>query len=70
LGGIIKNIKIAIEDLLVVLQSMREEGTTEIVFCEKNGYPALYDFDNADSYIMFQGVDGEGNVNDESEEIH
>jgi hypothetical protein len=58
-------VKISIDDLLTVLETMKNEGTLEIVMCERSGYPALYDFDNQDSYIMFQGVDSEGNVNDE-----
>lgn len=52
-----KKIKIDITDLMVVLEAMVEGGTTEIIFFEHGGLPAIADADEPDSCITFQTFD-------------
>lgn len=65
-----RKIKIPLEDLLAVLEALREGGTKDIVFFTHNDLPAIADFDDMDQVITFQSVDAEGKVDDEDEVIH
>lgn len=64
-----KKIKISLQDLLVVLQAMAENGTEEIIFFEKNGVPALSDAEEPDNIITFQTFDPEQETKD-GDSIH
>lgn len=56
-----KKIKINLEDLLVVLEAMRENGTTDIIFFEHGDsmLPAICDANEPDNIIAFQTFDPE-----------
>lgn len=54
-----KKIKIDIRDLMVVLEAMVENGTTEIVFFDHDDLPAIADADEPDNFITFQTFDEE-----------
>lgn len=61
-----RKIKVSLDDLLVVLESMRDTaGTTEIIFFEYNGKPAICDADDRDNVISFATESD----NEENEEI-
>lgn len=61
-----KKIKVAIDDLLVVLEAMKENGTTDIMIFEYNGSPAICDSSEPDNIISFQTVSENGDVEDET----
>ncbi len=65
-----KRVKISIQDLMVVLEQMVENGTTDIVFFEYNGYPAISDADDMDRVITFQSVNEKGELNEDDETTH
>ncbi len=65
-----KKVKIPLEDLLAVLESMKQDGTQEIVFFEFNSLPAIADADEPDNVITFQTVSEKGEVSEEDEVIH
>lgn len=66
-----KKVKISLDDLLVVLEAMKETaGTKDILFFEFNGMPALCDAEDPDNIITFQSVSETGEVNEEDEVIH
>jgi hypothetical protein len=65
-----KKIKISIDDLLTVLDAMKENGTNEIIFFEHNNMPAICDSEDPDSIISFASVNEDGSVNEEDEVIH
>lgn len=65
-----KRIKISIDDLLAVLEAMKENDTTEIIFFEHSGYPAIMDAEDNGQVISFQGVDENGELTDEDEQVH
>lgn len=65
-----KKIKLDIQDLLVVLESMIDGGTTEIVFFEHNSFPAIADAENPDNIIAFAPVEDEEEEKDEDDQIH
>lgn len=66
-----KKVKIPLDDLLTVLSAMKDsEGTTDIIFFEYNGYPAIADFDEPDNVVTFASVNEEGEVNAEDEQVH
>lgn len=54
-----KRVKIDLNDLMVVLEAMKENGTTEIVFFEHGNLPAISDAADMDSVITFQTFDPE-----------
>ncbi len=54
-----KKIKISLADLLVVLNAMEEDGTTDIIFFQHEDVLALCDADDPDSLIKFQTYDNE-----------
>jgi len=64
-----KKVKISLQDLLVVLQAMDENGTEDIIFFEKNGVPALCDAEEPDNIITFQTFDPEQETKD-GDQIH
>lgn len=66
----IKKIKISLDDLLVVLDAMKENGTRDIYFFSYNDYPAICDSDDPESVITFQSVNETGEVNEDEEIIH
>jgi hypothetical protein len=56
-----KHVSIPIDDLITVLEAMRESGsTTHVVFTEYEGWPALCDRDEPENIIMFKGEEEEG----------
>jgi hypothetical protein len=67
-----KKIKIPIDELITVLEAMKESGgTTQIIIFEQNGIPAICDADEQENYILFQ-TEGEdpGETNDDGENLH
>lgn len=54
-----KKVKIAIADLITVLDVMRENGTTDVIFMEWQGLPAICDSADQDNIISFAIEDGE-----------
>lgn len=64
-----KKIKIDIRDLLVVLEAMIENGTSEIIFFEHGELPAIADADDPDNIIAFQTYDEEQETKD-GDQIH
>ena len=66
-----RKVKISLDDLMVVLEAMRETaGTTDIMFFEFNGMPAICDVQDPDNIVTFQSVSETGEVNEEDETIH
>jgi hypothetical protein len=66
-----RKVKISLDDLLVVLESMKETGgTQEITFFEYNGMPAICDSNDPDNIITFQSVNEAGEVNEDDETVH
>ncbi len=65
-----KKVKISIHDLLSVLQTMEENGTTDIIFFTYNDYPAIADNDDPDSVITFQSVNDKGELESDDEQTH
>lgn len=56
-----KKIRIDINDLIDVLEILRENGgTTHVLFFEHNNLPAMADADEPENIIMFQSVDEDG----------
>ena len=56
---------------MVVLQAMVDsEGTTEIIFFEFNGMPALADANEPDNIITFASVSETGEVDEDLEIVH
>lgn len=64
-----KKIKVNLEDILVVLEAMRENGTEDVVFFESDGMPAIADADEPENVIRFQTFDPEAE-NEKGEAIH
>lgn len=66
-GGKVKKIKINIDDLIGVLEIMKESGgTTDVIFFEYNNLPAMADAAEPENIIMFQAVPGA----EEEEVVH
>lgn len=66
-----KKIKISLDDLLVVLEAMKDSGgTKEILFFEYQGYPAICDANDPESVITFAAVNELGEVDEDLENIH
>lgn len=63
-----KKIKLDIDDLITVLDAMKENGTTSVIFFEYEDAPAMADADEPENIILFQ-ADGEVE-NDPNEAIH
>lgn len=62
----IKKIKIDIDDLITVLEAMKESaGTESVVIIEHEGLPALADANDMDNIIMFQAVGDEQNTDED-----
>ncbi len=54
-----KKVKIELEELLAVLEAMRDSGgTTEIIIFEHNSLPAICDANEPDNIVTFR-TDGE-----------
>lgn len=52
-----KKIKINIDDLIAVLEALKESGgTKEVIFFEYKDLPALADADEPENIIMFQAI--------------
>lgn len=58
-----KRVQIAIEDLMIVLEAMQGNGTTDIILFEYNDQPALADAAEPENIISFQVTDDQ---NDDS----
>lgn len=66
-----KKVKISLDDLLVVLEAMRETaGTQDILFFEFNGMPAICDAEDPDNIVTFQSVSETGEVDTDEEIVH
>lgn len=53
-----KRIKLNIDDLISVLEALKESGgTKEVIFFEYKDLPALADADEPENIIMFQAVE-------------
>lgn len=65
-----KKICISIDDLLVVLDAMKDNGTTDIIFFEFNSLPAICDKNEPDNIITFQSVNETGEVDEDNEVVH
>jgi hypothetical protein len=66
-----KKVKISLDDLLVVLEAMKDSaGTKDIMFFEFNGMPAICDAEDPDNIITFQAVSETGEVDTDEETIH
>lgn len=53
-----KKVAINLQDLVDVLEAMRDSnGTTDVIFFEYNGMPALADKEEPDNVITFQVYD-------------
>lgn len=61
-----KSVTISIEDLMVVLEALKENGSTEIMLFEYNGAPAMSDASEPDNIISFQTESANGEVEDET----
>lgn len=59
-----KKIKINLEDILIVLEAMQNNGTQDIIFFEHSGLPAIADADEPDNIITFQTFDPEAETKD------
>ena len=64
-----KKIKVALDDILIVLDAMKDHGTQDVIFFEHGGMPALCDADEPDNIITFQTFDPEDEP-DEDDSIH
>lgn len=54
-----KKIKINIDDLIQVLEVLRDNGgTKDVIFFEYNNLPAMADAAEPENIIMFQSVEG------------
>lgn len=61
-----KKVKISLDDLLVVLEAMRDSaGTQDVIFFEYKGMPALCDADDQDNIVTFAAVDENGDLTNE-----
>lgn len=64
-----KKIRLNIDDLITVLESLRDSGgTTEIIILDHDGYPAIVDANEQENVIMFQ-VD-ESEPVDPEDQVH
>lgn len=59
-----KKIKVSLEDILIVLEAMQNNGTVDVIFFEHGGLPALCDADEQDNIITFQTFDPEEETKD------
>lgn len=64
-----KKIAIDIQDLLLVLESLANEGTRQIILFEKNDVLAIADVEEPDNIITFQTYDEEAETKD-GDKIH
>lgn len=64
-----KRIKLDIDDLLIVLEAMRENGTKNIILFEHEDFPAIADYDEPDNIIAFQTYDDDVETKD-GDNIH
>lgn len=62
-----KKIRLPLLDLLVVLEAMNEQGTTEIILFEHDDLPAIADAAEPENYITFQTDEME---NEDGDKIH
>ncbi len=54
-----KKVSISLAELLDVLDSLAESGTQEVTIFERNGYPAICDSNEPESFITFAEASGE-----------
>ena len=52
-----KKVQIAIDDLMQVLEVMKDAGTTEVLFFTHKDLPALADAHEPENIIMFQPLE-------------
>ena len=64
-----KKVKVDIQDILMVLEAMAENGTKDVIFGEHNGLPSICDADEQDNIVTFQTFDSDEQA-DESEQVH
>lgn len=56
-----KRVKIALEDILVVLEAMQANGTKDIIVFDNDGTPAIADAEEPENMVTFQTFDDEIN---------
>jgi hypothetical protein len=65
-----KQIRIPLPDLILVLELMQQENQTkEVVICEHEGAPAIYDADDPDQIVMFMETPEEL-IQDDDDVLH
>lgn len=52
-----RKVKINLDDILIVLDAMKENGTEDVIFFEHGGLPAIADADEPDNIVTFQTFD-------------
>jgi hypothetical protein len=60
-----KKIKIDLDDLLIVLEAMQDQGTKEVLIFEYQDQPAIADADDRENIISFQAVTSEDDPEDQ-----
>lgn len=64
-----KKISIPLEDLLIMLEALQDNGCNDIVIFEHEGMPAIADINNPDDLITFR-VSEEDEETSETEKVH
>lgn len=49
-----KKIKVNVDDLITVLEALKENGTSSVILFEYEGTPAMADADEPENIILFQ----------------
>lgn len=52
-----RKIKVPLEDILIVLEAMMHQGTTDIIIFNYNGVPAIADANEPENIITFATED-------------
>ena len=58
-----KSVNMHIDDLLEILEAMKDTGTEGVVVCEYEGWPALIDMNNPEAVFVLK-MDEETETND------
>ena len=59
-----KSVKINLDDILIVLDAMKANGTEDVLIFEHEGIPALADAAEPDNMITFQTFDPDENTSE------
>ncbi len=55
-----KKIKVNVDDLIVVLEALKDGGTSSVILFEFEGTPAMADADEPENIILFQASEDQG----------